>query len=108
MTIDQRITYEIIRQLGAGMVLRVPFKGSPSLIENVRARFPLAYPGGPREAIPVSADDAAAAISSGRLFKLTKDGNPPPAERKKHDGYRLGWQEIKLDGTSADLYVLLQ
>ena len=45
---------------------------------------------------------------SSLIHQLTELGEPPPAERKPGEGYRMGWREAGLDGENGDWWVCTQ
>lgn len=89
----------IVRYLGTGFKLRVPHDGSMA---------ELVSPEGSSKTVedPVVKE----LISSGQVHKLTELGEPPirSEERKRARGWRCGWREIGLDGSTADWYLLTQ
>jgi hypothetical protein len=102
---------EIMDKIADGMILRVT-SDAVELVEFERRRYPTGKP--EREPIPVTQGDLQQALTTGdpvkygMFAKLTKDGSPPPWERKKLVGYRMGWEEMGLDGDKADYYLLCQ
>lgn len=44
------------------------------------------------------------------IAEINEEGYPPPAERKKGQGYKMGWREMGLEAPEPDAayYLLLQ
>lgn len=103
----------VFRLIGHGYTLRVPH-GSPSdselVIPPLRSShgvFPsLILSETERKPHPFTVLEI---IRCPLLHKLSADGEPPPSERKRNEGWRLGWHELGFtDGDVADYYVCTQ
>jgi hypothetical protein len=92
----------VLNAMGLGMRLRVPHDGSPAILHDGSDR-------GREDVGPVNPDHVTELTASGHIRKLTRDGEPPVAERTgRNTSWRRGWAEMGLDGDKADFYVMTQ
>jgi hypothetical protein len=96
---------EILKEIGAGMRLKVPrAAGAPAMLVARYSDFLpqghyLIREGEPRASIgPLDPAAVSEAIASGALFKMTED----------IIGARQGWRDIGIDGSAADVYCMVQ
>lgn len=96
------ITARALHEIGNGMKLAIARDGSGAKLIPDRKWKPEA------DELPISADAATALLESGLLHELTEHGEPPPDQRKRHEGYRTGWREAGLPGEQYRLFVCIQ
>jgi hypothetical protein len=99
---EARLLLEWMRR---GYRLRVEKHGQAATLEKPQS-FPDRQTPTPPSGIWVSA--AAEVKKSKFVFQLTREGNPPASERKPHEGWRYGWEELGLDGEKYEWWVLMQ
>jgi hypothetical protein len=96
-----RTAGELYERMGQGNRLRVDHdSGVCSLFHTMAGDFLLL--------VPINRQAFEELRLTGFIHKLTEHGEPPPAQRKRGDGWRNGWRELNLDGEIADWWVLAQ
>jgi hypothetical protein len=92
---------DLLHQMGCGRRLRIPKSGFGA---ELRPHDGFAV----GDEIAVDAPPVRELIERGLIRKLTEDGEPPPAERTREGGYRIGWREAGYDGDVADWWTCTQ
>lgn len=92
-------TAKCMHKIGNGMRLAIARDGSGAKLIPSRSA-----PETQEE--PISANVAQSLIPL--LHELTEHGEPPADQRKRYEGYRIGWREAGLPGDQYRLFVCIQ
>ena len=92
----------VLSTIGTGRVLAVALDGSHAKLLPVPRR------NHSRQEYDVPMEIANEAIESGQLRQMTEDGEPPIAERKRGEGYRMGWRKLQVPGEGYRIYCCVQ
>jgi hypothetical protein len=107
LTMISQAARDLYGSMGRGGKLRVPLSGlSPEIVLPGRdGRIDLKT----SHRVCIATPNIVAELANtGLIHKLTEHGEPPPEQRAKHGGYRIGWREAGYDGDAADWWVCTQ